>query len=266
MRLFLALAAATAVLVAPARASVTLAEALRDPALQCKITGSGHGVVQVAIENRGDAPVTVDQPAGLICAAVAGDTRVVTLRAAQVAVPAKSAAEATIPAAALSTHNEGKMQPFELTKEAEPRLAGLLAWLAKNNDAPRLTAQVAVLCLVENVTFAQWQQFLAPQRVPPSNAPTPAEIAAAVDALGLLRTLAPERTFALTSDGELRLRALRNPWSRAKAAQLFGIADPAGGSILALPPDLGTLLHTKANDNCPICRQRALMQPRDDGL
>jgi hypothetical protein len=262
---FLLVFAAVLTCTVSANASVTLAEALRDPALQCKITGSGHGVVQVAIENRGDGAMTIDQPAGLICASLAGDARVITLRAAQIVVAAKGAADATIPAAALSTRNEGKLQPFAVTPDTEPKLAPFLAWLAKNNDAPRMTAQVAVLCVMEDVNFAQWQQFLAPQRVPSSAAPTPAEIAAAVDALGVLRTLEPERKFALAADGELRLRALRNPWSRAKAAQLFGIPDPAGDGVAPTPPDLGTLLHTKANDNCPICRQRGLMQPREDG-
>lgn len=265
MRRLFTMLAVTAMLTAPASAALTLAEALRVADLHCKITGSGHGVVQVAIENRSDTAVTIEQPAGLICASLAGDARVITLRAAQMIVNARTAAEATIPAAALSARNEGKLQPFQLTTDTEPRLDALLAWLAKNNDAPRMTAQVAVLCLVEDVTFVQWQQFLAPQRVPPGTATTPAEIAAAVDALGLLRTLAPEQKFALASDAELRLRALRNPWSRAKAAQLFGIADPAGENVAATPPDLGTLLHTKANDNCPICRQRSLMQPREDG-
>jgi hypothetical protein len=264
MRLLLLFAAMLAFAL-PAGADLTLADALRRTDLQCKITGSGHGAVQIAIENRGETPATIDQPAALICAATAGDDRVITLRSVQFTVNPKATTTVTIPAAALSIRNGGANQTFRATAETEPRLDALLAWLAKNNDAPRITSQLAVLCLLDDVTFGQWQQFLAPQRVPPSTTPTPAEIVAAVDALGLLRTVAPDRTFALASDGELRLRALRNPWSRAKAAQLFGIADPAGDGVVATPPDLGTLLHTKANDNCPICRQRSLMQPREDG-
>ena len=76
---------------------------------------------------------------------------------------------------------------------------------------------------------------------------------------GILRTVAPSQTFALGSDSGLKLRALRNPWCRAKAMELYGITIPAttaDGQV----PDLGQLLHTRPGDNCPICRQRALME------
>ena len=56
--------------------------------------------------------------------------------------------------------------------------------------------------------------------------PTPAEITQAIDALGVLREIVPAQTFALGSDAELKLRALRNPWCRAKAMQLYGMTIP----------------------------------------
>ena len=91
--------------------------------------------------------------------------------------------------------------------------------------------------------------------------PTPSDITQAIDVLGLLRKIAPEQTFALATDNGLKLRALRNPWCRAKAAQLYGLDNGDGG----VAPDLGQLLHTKVGDNCPICRQRALLQqPAND--
>jgi hypothetical protein len=86
----------------------------------------------------------------------------------------------------------------------------------------------------------------------------------AIDALGLLRVLHPSRTFALATDPDLRLRALRNPWCRTKAALLYGLTLP--GSDGATAPDLGQLLHTSPGDNCPICRQRAEMQTSPGGL
>jgi hypothetical protein len=42
---------------------------------------------------------------------------------------------------------------------------------------------------------------------------------------------------------------------------IYGL-DGAGGEALA--PDLRQLLHTAPGDNCPICRQRALMQKPAD--
>jgi hypothetical protein len=70
----------------------------------------------------------------------------------------------------------------------------------------------------------------------------------------VLREIAPTASFALAKDPELKLRALRNPWCRTKAMQLYGIALPEIAPGQA--PDLGQLLHTKANDNCPVCRLR----------
>lgn len=128
-------------------------------------------------------------------------------------------------------------------------------------DVPRATTQFVALAFLEDVTFAQWQRFLAPQRTgePPGQThPTPVEVTQAIDALGLLRRLAPEKTFALATDAELKFRALRNPWCRAKATQLYGIALPTSDG--AVPPDLGQLLHLKPGDNCPVCRQRSEMQ------
>ena len=110
-------------------------------------------------------------------------------------------------------------------------------------------------------SMPQWLQILAtprPGEPPDPNHPTPAEVTQAIDALGILRTLAPAKAFALATDDGLKLRALRNPWCRAKAMQIYGITLPAGDG--AAPPDIGQLLHLKPDDNCPICRQRAQMQ------
>jgi hypothetical protein len=234
---------------------LTLAEALAQPTLRCAITGTD--AMTIAVQNLSDLPTTVAQPVGLIFAA--GEDRVITLRAAELTVPARQAAEVVIPCARLSSRTVADAKSFRPTAESEPRVAGLLAYFASRNDVPRMTAQLLVLCVTEDVTFAQWRRFLGAQA---GTEPAPQEVVAAIDALGTLREIHPARTFALASDAELKLRALRNPVARRKAMQLYGIALPDA----PLPPELGTLLHTKPGDNCPICRQRALMQPRDDGL
>ena len=164
--------------------------------------------------------------------------------------------------AALSSKSPPSSKPLRLLDEKEPRLDPLLKRLSGQQDVPRVTAQFAVFCLLEDMTFAGWQKLLSAARTPDSAKephPTPAEVAQAIDVLGLLREVAPERTFALASEAELKLRALRNPVCRAKAMQLYGITatgDPAEYGI----PSIGQLLHTKPGDNCPICRGRAEMQ------
>lgn len=118
------------------------------------------------------------------------------------------------------------------------------------------TTQLAALCLVENVRFNDWQKFLAPARLPAAIPAAPAEIVEAVDALGILREIAPGEKPALGEDAELKLRALRNPVSRSKAMALFGMNLP-GERAPGIVPSLGQLLHRKPGDNCPTCQARA---------
>jgi len=243
-----------------AGAALTPAQALARKDLACAWNGNGRDSLSLTVDNKSDGPLQIDIPAGQIAANRAGAAKMIVLRAAQLRVPAHGSAEASLPAAALSSANALASEPFQALSDAEPRLDGLLKYLSTQPDAPRETAQLATLCLLENIDFQKWEQFLAPQKagdpaIQPH--PTPAQVTQAVDAMGILRTVAPTQTFALASDSGLKLLALRNPWCRAKAMQLYGISIPGGDGQL---PNLGQLLHTRPGDNCPICRQRALMQ------
>jgi hypothetical protein len=236
---------------------MTLADALAGAQMTLEATGNGRDQLALTLHNPASTPITVAIPAGLIATGRTNENRVIVLRAATANVAAHNATDVTLPVAALSTANVVQSQPFAITTASEPRLAALLQALASQPDAPRSTAQLAVLCLLEDVTFAQWRQFLG---CTAESQPTSAEVTQAIDALGLLRAVAPDRSFALVADADLKLRALRNPWCRAKAMLVYGI-DLGDG---AAPPDLRQLLHTQAGDNCPICRQRGLMQGRAD--
>jgi hypothetical protein len=231
-----------------------LATALAGQRLIVEANGDGREHLALTLRNPSPGVVSVAIPAGLIAASTTGERRVV-LRGAEAGVPARGAVEVALPAAALSSKSRAASASFTLTDATEPRLAPLLKYLTGQPEAPRATAQLAVFCLLENISFAGWLRFLSAS-APDESHPTPAEVAQAIDALGILRTVAPEQAFALQSDSDLKLRALRNPWCRAKAMQLYGLQIGDG----ALPPDIGQLLHTKPGDNCPVCRQRTLLQ------
>jgi len=241
-------------------AALTPAQALTRKDLACAWSGNGRDSLSLTVNNSSDAPLQIDIPAGQIAVNRPNTAKMIVLRAAQLRVPAHGSAEASLPAAALSSANPLVSESFQSLPVSEPRMDGLLKFLSTQPDAPKETAQLATLCLLENIDFQKWEQYLAPQRAgePASQShPTPAQVTQAVDAMGILRAVAPGQTFALSSDSGLKLLALRNPWCRAKAMQLYGISIPgADGQI----PDLGQLLHTRPGDNCPICRQRALMQ------
>jgi hypothetical protein len=239
-----------------------LRDALARPELRCTFTATARDQITLAVTNSSAKPLSIAIPAGAICSTTDNAARLVVLQSATLSIAPDASAEALLPSAALSSKATVDKQPLRLSAESEPRLDPLLKRLAGQQDVPRTTAQFAIFSLLEDMTFAQWEQFLAarrPAEATPEPHPTPAEVVQAIDVLGLLRELAPERIFALAADGELKLRALRNPWCRAKAMQLYGVTltgDPAEAGL----PNLSQLLHTKPGDNCPICRQRAEMQ------
>jgi len=241
---------------------IALLQAVHQPGLQCILRGDGRSRLTLNVANHGAAATRVQIPGGLVCKSAAG-ALVIVLRGADLDVPAGGAATAEIPAAALSSKNLPEDVAFDPIPDPELKLAPLLTYLATKNDVPKGTSQLVALALLEDVNFTQWEEFLAPARKSePSGQthPTPAEITEAVDALGLLRELAPAGVFSLAADSSLKLRALRNPWSRAKAMLLYGMTIPGDAPPGAVPPDLSQLLHTKPGDNCPICRMRAQMQ------
>ena len=255
--LFLALA-----FTARADDPLTLRAALATRELRCEFTSSASDRITLAVVNSADHPVKIAIPAGVICFGMDGTTRLIILQSATLPIAPGASAEALLPAAALSSKQPPAQKNLRASDDTEPRLDPLLKRLAGEQNIPRTTAQFAIFCLLEDMTFADWQKFLATQRAPDSTKephPTPAEVAQAIDVLGLLREVAPARTFALASDGELKLRALRNPWCRAKAMQLYGLTVTDAAAEAGIP-SISQLLHTKPNDNCPVCRARAEMQ------
>ena len=267
--LILCASAVLSLVLAEARAVETptlLSAAVDGKRLAVEVRGNGRDQLELTLRNTSPTAVTVAIPAGLIAEGHDKPDRVVVLRKAEASVPAQGAVDIALPVAALSSKPSGATQSFNLTTATEPRLTPLLDYLGNQPDAPRATVQVTVLCLLENLSYPQWLQSLASSPAAGAIAkdphPTPAEVTQAVDVLGLLRQLAPRQTFALAGDSELKLRALRNPWCRAKAMQIYGLSLGDG----AVPPDLGQLLHTKPGDNCPICRQRALLEKGSSDL
>lgn len=232
--------------------------------LSAEFTGNGRDTATLKLANLTKEKLPVVVPAGLVLAGENGE-RQVLLRTLTMELAASEETDAILPTAALSSKNSDTQRALKPAADPEPRLEKLIAFFEKQNDLPRPTAQLAVFIMLEDLKFADWQKWLAPtwaHEKPPKQHPTPAEIAQAVDALAFAKLAAPERKPALLADDDLKRLALRNPWARAKAMALYGLTvDDAITGDPSLPPDLGKLLHTAPNDNCPICRQRAKMQP-----
>lgn len=211
------------------------------------------GGEKVMIRKRAGEIVSV--AAGEIFATRAG-RRLMVLRGLPESPEMRNAEEIDLPAAALSSADVAvDGEPCERSGAKDERLAALLEVFQKQPDLPRETAQLAVFAVLEDIDFSKWRGWRAPAGMEPKP-PTPAEVVQAVDALTILRYAFPERSFALLADADLRHRALRNPWARSKAATLYGLTLPGDAAPAGVPPDLGSLLHTKPGDNCPICRLR----------
>ncbi len=237
----------------PPNPSEAFLTSLSESGLQATWSFQPESILRVLATNPATKSVTIKVPAGLICVTATG-AQVLSLRDAVIALPAASTVETDVPAALLSKSAAAAVGPGKPIADRDSRLDLLLRALHERPDLPRSTSQLAVLCLTENIGIADWEAFLRTHKPEEKTGLTPAEIVQAVDAIGLLREIAPDASFALARNPELKLRALRNPWCRAKAMQLYGIALPEITPGQA--PEIGQLLHTKANDNCPVCRLR----------
>jgi hypothetical protein len=231
---------------------------LASDAPDARLTTNGRDELLLSLPNHSAQPQEFRVPAGAIYATPTGQ-RVITFSETQLTVTPGATGEAVIPSAALSIANARlPAQPAHLTADTEPRLDALLKYLGTQKDLPRATSQCAVLALLEDIIFEPWLKFRSEDKpgAPRSDEP----LLEAIDALGILQQIAPEKTFRLAQDPELKLRALRHPATRLKATQLYGLIIPGDAPPGVAPPNLGQLLHTKPGDNCPICRMRAQMQ------
>jgi hypothetical protein len=249
-----------ALLLPAAGNAVPLPDAQSNPSLKIDIRGDGRNQLTVIVNNQTSGSTSIDVPAGLVAIGKSG-SRVATIRAASLEVAKGQTGEIVVPVVPLSLKSDIAVESFTLSADRMEKLQPFFDWSAKQNDLPRVTAQLAALLLLENVDFAQWQEFLRREPLIEPR-PTPSDIAAGIDAISIVRQLAPDRKMAIANDPEFRLRALRNPWSRAKAMQLFGMNPPEGVPI----PDLNQLLHTRPGDNCPICRLRNQAGDPSNGL
>jgi hypothetical protein len=262
-----AVAAEDAAVAPPPAPAVPLADALARKQVSAEIGGNGRDTATLKLANSGKAALKVTLPAGTVLAGENGEKQI-TLRALTTDLAAGSEADAILPTAALSSKNTATQRVLSVVPAGEARLAKLLEFFDKQNDLPRPTAQLAVFIVLEDADWAAWQKWLAPAwtaEKPAKQHPTPAEVAQAVDALAFAKLSAPDKKPALLANEEFKRLALRNPWARAKAMALYGLSvEDALTGDSSLPPDLGKLLHTAPNDNCPICRQRAQMQKGND--
>ena len=236
---------------------IPLARASAEGKMRAEFSGNGCDSATLKLANTSAEPLTILLPAGTLLDAKTGD-RQVTLRALELQIEAGTLAEATLPTTALTTKNTKSDRALTLSAEVEPRLAPLVKLFANQNDLPRVTAQLAVFIILEDIQWPAWRAWSAAAAgKPAADAPTPVEVAQAVDALGLVRLAVPDKKPALLASEELKRLALRNPQARGKAGALYGLTvENAVTGEPALPPDLKQLLHMSANDNCPICRLR----------
>lgn len=244
-------------------APMPLATALAENRVKARVSGNGRDSISLRLSNTAADPLSISIPAGSVFIGENGERQIV-LRDLDAKLEANGESDAVLPAAALSSKNTATQRTLKLAPDGEPRIAGLLPLFAKQNDLPRPTAQLAVFIALEDIKWEAWTQWLVSTRPPGKEAQpvSPAEVAQAVDGLGLVKLSNPPQPPVLLADEALKRLALRNPWARAKAMALYGMTvDNALTGDPALPPDLNQLLHTSPNDNCPICRHRQKMQP-----
>jgi hypothetical protein len=228
--------------------ALPLSEALARTDLRGVVRGNGESELTFAFTNPGNVALSIEVPAGLLGAAPDG-SKMLTLRQARLELPPGQAGELAVPAISVSMRRAKAEQPYTIEQTTVPALQPLLDYSAAHDDLPRTTAQLIALLMLEEMTFTHWREYLGHE-------PSPLDVVSAVDALTITRQLKPAQKLPLVEDAEFRLRALRQPFARAKALQLFEMNSPEGVPV----PDVSQLLHTKPGDNCPVCRMRSQME------
>lgn len=239
----------------------SLKEAIGRSDFTFQFTGNGRGILTAKVYNRTGKTVSLGMPVGLVFKAESGEKQV-TLRSADITLPAGAETEAVIPTGGLALGNADEFREVKLLDEPDNLLKPLLALFEGQPDLPRNTAQLAVFAVTEDISLARWLEWLpVAEKDRAISRPTPTEVTQIVDALAFVRLAYPERKPALLADEKLKRLATRNPHSRGKAMSLYGIVlDDVQPGVPSAVPDLKQLLHMTPGDNCPICRQRDDMQ------
>lgn len=257
MRRFVAVLLALAPL-ASAADPISLSSALEKKQVTVEFSGNGRDTIHLQASALEKIKVTV--PAGARFIGENGETQI-TLRSLEIEPGPGSGVDAILPAAALKSTNTPSLRTLTPNPAGEPKLTKLLELFGSQNDLPRPTAQLAIFVSLEDLSWTNWKKWMEPVwtvEKPPKAHPTAAEVAQAVDAIAFAKLAEPDRKFAILADDDFKRLALRNPWARGKAMALYGLSvEDAITGDSSLPVDLGKLLHTSPNDNCPICRQRA---------
>lgn len=242
---------------ASAAESVPWSSALEKKQVSMEFSGNGRDTIHLQTSAPEKIKVTV--PAGARFVGENGEAQI-SLRSVEIEPGPGSSVDAILPAAALKSTNTPSLRSLTSDLTGEPKLRKLLELFGSQNDLPRPTAQLAIFVALEDLTWANWKKWMEPvwtTEKPAKAHPTAAEVAQAVDAVAFAKLAEPDRKFAILADEDFKRLALRNPWARGKAMALYGLSvEDAITGDSSLPVDLGKLLHTSPNDNCPICRQR----------
>lgn len=219
----------------------------------------GEGILKLSHSHLSDA----DWGRSLLAGAVLeSDQGIRCLLLRDIVVPAEAVFTAELPVALLQVPSGAPVpQVWRIASPPDPALVPLLAIITRLDDLPKETAQLAILMAINDVDLASWRRFRHEATAYTPTVQGGAEVVVALDALSILRKAWPQRRWRLEAEGELRLRALRDPHTRAAAEVLFGVAPladaPAAPIVPATPPQIDQLLHRRPGANCPVCRMRS---------
>jgi len=241
-------------------AALSICDAAKTSGQECLLVSDQSGDVVLKASNQLASEARLEIPAGLICTTRDGSAKCVILREMIITLPPNGSQTRTLSVTPISgTFVAGeKLRP---TSEELEKLKPLLKYLADHPETTQAASQLAALCLIRDVDFAKWLATL-PAQAAPSNS----NLEVALDAFEVLRQVAPDGSFSLQRDAQLKMLALHIPETRGKAMRVYGInLQPAAVDVPSLP-NISQLLHTKPGDNCPICRQRAAAERLQNSL
>ncbi len=211
------------------RLTTDLAFALEEGAMTAEFRGNGRDRLRMVVVNRAPQPVRLSIPAGQ---AFEGTHGIVIIPRAQLFdfAPGETRLEDLLTIPTAST-NQVDDRALALSSDTEPKLQGLLDYLAEHPEVSLPAAQTAALAILENLpanAFANFTQAGSDLPSPWNTAAFKVEVADLVRALIVLRQIGiPDEQLAITVDPQTKIEAMIDPLARALAMQYYGIKPDA---------------------------------------
>lgn len=199
--------------------------ALNDGTITADIRGNNKDRLRITVTNRSGQSLRLSIPPGQTFESSEGT--VVAPRGQIFDFASGETRSEDFSTLALASSNRVRESTFLATPAPQPRLRGLLSYLAEHPEISTPAAQTAALAILENLPANAFAKFVEVGSDLPGQWDTAAFKVETVDIIQALLTLRgmglPAEQLAITIDPQTKIEAMIDPLAHAQAMQYYGI-------------------------------------------